>query len=168
MDERLQTLLDRLEIDDLLVRYATAIDARDWSGLDSVFAPDARLDYRSAGGIAGTFTEVRQWLSEVLPIFTSTQHLVVNRAVDIDPDGETARARSIFHNPNRLEVGGEPWLFVVGGCYHDRLARLPAGWRITWRVEETLWWHHPMPGLPATPYPLPEDAFGSEAAPGGP
>jgi len=25
-------------------------------------------------------------------------------------------------------------------------------------VEETLWWHHPMPGLPPTPYPLPEDA----------
>jgi|SRR5271166_1350510 len=159
MDGRLQLLLDRLEIDDLLVRYATAIDARDWVQLESVFAQDARLDYRSAGGIQGTFAEVRQWLSEVLQVFTWTQHLVVNRAVEIDPGGESARARSIFHNPNQLLVEGEPWLFVVGGCYHDRLVRLEAGWRIASRVEETLWWDHPIPGLPPTPYPLPDDAF---------
>jgi hypothetical protein len=159
MDERLQTLLDRIEIDDVLIRYATAIDSRDWAGLGSVFAPEAHLDYRSAGGIAGTFTEVRAWLSEVLPLFTWTQHLVVNRAVEIDPGGETAHARSIFHNPNQLVVKGEPWRFTVGGRYHDRLARLGTGWRITWRVEETLWWDNPMPGLPPVPYPLPEDAF---------
>jgi SnoaL-like domain len=164
VDERLQSLLDRLEIDDLLVRYATAIDFRDWPRLDAVFAPDAHLDYRSAGGIAGTFNEVRQWLSEVLPLFTWTQHLVVNRAVEIDPGGETASARSLFHNPNQLLVDGNPWRFTVGGCYHDRLARLPAGWRITSRVEETLWWDHPMPGLPATPYPLPADAFQERGA----
>jgi hypothetical protein len=159
MDEPLQYLLDRREIDDLLTRYATAIDARQWDGLDSVFTPDAHLDYRSAGGIQGTFTAVRRWLSEVLPLFTWSQHLVVNRAVEIDGDGATARARSIFHNPNGMEVDGEPWLFVVGGCYHDRLVRLPAGWRIASRVEETLWWDHPMPGLPPVPYPLPDDAL---------
>ena len=84
---------------------------------------------------------------------------MVNRAVDIDGDGGTARARSIFHNPNQLVVDGEPWLFVVGGCYHDQLLRSPAGWRIATRVEETLWWDHPMPGLPPVPYPLPDDAF---------
>jgi hypothetical protein len=159
MDAAWRDARDRREIDDLLVRYATAVDSRDWELLDSVFTPDACLDYRSAGGIRGTLTEARQWLSEVLPLFTMTQHLVVNRAVEIDPGGETARSRAIFQNPNQLLVEGEPWLFVVGGCYHDRLVRLPAGWRIALRVEETLWWDHPMPGLPPVPYPVPEDAF---------
>jgi SnoaL-like domain len=159
MDDHLQILMHRFEIDDLLIRYATAIDARDWARLDSVFAADAHLDYRSAGGIAGSFPEVREWLSEVLPIFIWTQHLVVNRAVEVDPSGMKARSRSIFHNPNQLLVDGEPWLFTVGGCYHDRLQRFPVGWRITSRVEEALWWHHPMPGLPRTPYPLPDDAL---------
>ena len=158
MDERIPALVDRLEIDDLLIRYASAIDARDWELLDSVFAPDAHLDYRSAGGIAGTFTEVRRWLSEVLPIFTWTQHLVVNRVIEIDPSETTARSRSIFQNPNQLLVDNEPWLFTVGGCYHDRLQRYPVGWRITTRVEETVWWDHPMPGLPPVPYPLLDDA----------
>jgi 3-phenylpropionate/cinnamic acid dioxygenase small subunit len=150
---------DRLEIDDLLTAYATAVDDRDWDRLDAVFAPDAHLDYRSAGGIHGPYPEVRQWLAQVLPLFTWTQHLVANRSVTIDMSAGTARARSDFHNPNEMVVDGEPWLFVVGGRYHDRLERTPAGWRITHRVEETLWWHHPMPGLPPAPYPLPEDAF---------
>jgi hypothetical protein len=158
MDSRLDLLVARQEIDDLLTAYARAVDDRDWDRLETVFAPDAELDYRSAGGIQGTFPDVRRWLSEVLPLFTWTQHLVVNRSVAIDAGGVTARARSDFHNPNEMVVGGEPWLFVVGGRYHDRLEQLPVGWRIISRVEETLWWHHPMPGLPATPYPLADDA----------
>ena len=93
MEASLQFLLDRREIDDALTRYATAIDARDWTMLDTVFTEDARLDYRSAGGIRGPYPDVRQWLSEVLPIFTWTQHLVVNRAVEIDPAGKTARCQ---------------------------------------------------------------------------
>ncbi len=159
MDRSLETLFDQQEIDELLTVYANAVDDRDWDRLGSVFAPDAQLDYRSAGGIRGGFPEVRQWLSEVLPLFTWTQHLVVNRTVTIEPDGDAARARSDFHNPNEMVIDGQPWLFVVGGRYHDHLRRLSVGWRITRRVEETLWWHHPMPGLPATPYPLPDDAM---------
>lgn len=150
---------DRLAIHDLLVRYATAIDARRWEGLDEVFTSDAILDYRSAGGIRGTFPEVRDWLATVLTVFRWTQHLVVNQAVELRPGADTATARSIFHNPNGAEIGGAPWLFVVGGVYHDRLVRTGHGWRIAHRVEETTWWEHPLPGLPAVPYPVPEDAF---------
>ncbi len=159
MESPLQTVHDHFEIDGLLTAYAQAVDDRAFDRLAAVFAPDAQLDYRSAGGIRGAFPEVRQWLAEVLPLFTWTQHLVANRVITVDTDGDTASARSDFHNPNEMVVDGEPWLFVVGGRYHDRLARLPVGWRITHRVEETLWWHHPMPGLPPTPFPLPDDAF---------
>ena len=59
----------RIDIDDLLTRYATAIDGRDWGLLDTVFIPDAHLDYRSAGGVAGDYPAVRAWLTEVLPVF---------------------------------------------------------------------------------------------------
>ena len=152
-------LVDRLEIDDLLVRYATVIDGRRWDQLGTVFSDDALLDYRSAGGIRGPFPEVTAWLASVLPLFTWTQHLVVNRAVDLEPGADAAASRSSFHNANGAVVDGEPWLFVVGGAYHDRLERTPAGWRIVHRVEETIWWDHPLPGLPPTPYPVPGDAF---------
>ncbi len=159
MSDQLGNLADRREIDDLLVRYATVLDTRRWDELETVFAPDAVLDYRSAGGIRGPLAEVGEWLATVLPFFTWTQHLVVNRAVRLTAGADEATAHSSFYNPNGAVVDGKPWLFVVGGAYHDRLVRSPEGWRIAHRVEETLWWDHPMPGLPATPPPVPDDAF---------
>jgi 3-phenylpropionate/cinnamic acid dioxygenase small subunit len=152
-------LADRREIDDLLVRYATVVDSRTWDEFGRIFTPDAVLDYRSAGGIRGSLAEVREWLSSVLPLFTWTQHLVVNGAVELTPGSDTATSRCVFQNPNGLEIDGKPWLFVVGGAYHDRLVRTEGGWRIAHRVEETIWWDNPLPGLPPTPYPVPDDAF---------
>lgn len=153
-DATLSMLADRVEIDDLLTRYATAIDTGHWDLLDTVFLPDAQLDYRAAGGVAGSYPDVKVWLAEVLPMFQATQHLVLNRAVVLD--GDRARSTAAFLNPNQLMVDGEPWIFTVGGTYHDLLARTEHGWRIARRVEETHWWDRPMPGLPATPPPLAE------------
>ncbi len=73
--------VDRIAIYDLLTHYATLIDSGRFEELDQVFTLDAVLDYRSAGGIRGSFPEVRDWLASVLAAFTWTQHLVVNRAV---------------------------------------------------------------------------------------
>ena len=36
-----ETLADRIAIDDVLTRYATAVDARDWDLYRSVFTADA-------------------------------------------------------------------------------------------------------------------------------
>ncbi len=140
---------DRIAVDDLLTRYATAIDALDWELLDTVFTGEAHLDYRSAGGAEGSYPEVRQWLAEVLPLFDITQHLVVNREFGRRDGG--IHARSCFLNVNRLQVEGKPWQFTVGGRYHDSLVDTPSGWRIAHRIEHTLWWDHPMPGLPDFP-----------------
>ena len=145
---------DRIRMDDLLTRYASAIDHRDWALLDTVFTADAHLDYRTAGGLEGDYPEVRQWLADVLPIFDVTQHLVVNREFEGGDGG--ARARSCFLNVNRLNVEGDPWQFTVGGQYHDRLVRTADGWRIADRIEYTLWWDNPMPGLPEAPYMVPD------------
>ncbi len=143
---------DRLDLDDVLTRYATAIDALDWELLDTVFVPDAHLDYRSAGGIEGRYPEVRQWLADVLPIFEVTQHLVVNRQFRRQDD--EVHARSSFLNINRLTVEGKAWLFTVGGRYVDRFVPTSEGWRIAARVEHTLWWDNPLPGLPEAPFPI--------------
>ncbi len=159
MTETEHLLADRLEIDDVLTRYSTLIDLRRFDELDQVFTHDAVLDYRSAGGIRGPFPVVRDWLASALPGLSWTQHLVTNRAVDLVPGAREAGARSLFYNPNGAEVDGRHWLFVVGGVYHDRFVRTEAGWRICLRVEETLWWDNPLPGLPPVPPPFPSDAF---------
>jgi 3-phenylpropionate/cinnamic acid dioxygenase small subunit len=132
----LADVADRLEIQDLLTRYCRAIDTRAWDLLDTVFTPDATVDYTAAGGVRGSFPEVKAWLAEVLPRFAMTQHLVTNH--DIRVDGDRATSRVYVYNPmgTRNAAGGLD-LFFFGGYYNDRLVRTPAGWRIVERIEET-------------------------------
>jgi SnoaL-like domain len=49
MEMDLQGLHDRLEIHELLARYARGVDSRDWDLWKTVFTPDAVLDYSSVG-----------------------------------------------------------------------------------------------------------------------
>ena len=56
-------LAQRIEVEDLLERYTSCIDAKDWAQLDTVFTPDAILDYSSSGGPpAGPYPEIKAWL----------------------------------------------------------------------------------------------------------
>jgi 3-phenylpropionate/cinnamic acid dioxygenase small subunit len=130
----LQEIADRIEIDDLLTRYATALDAKDWDLFSTCFTTDARIDYSAAGGIAGSLTEVRKWLAEVMAHFPMTQHLVTNREVHVD--GDSATCRSCLFNPMGLPDGDGMMLFFDGGYYRDRLVRTAEGWRIAERIEE--------------------------------
>ena len=50
MSRTLVELSDRWDLQDLVTRYATCIDARDFEGLDRVFTPDARVSYEASGG----------------------------------------------------------------------------------------------------------------------
>ena len=48
----LQALSDKIEINELLTRYARGVDSEDWDLWKSVFTPDAHLDYSSRRGRA--------------------------------------------------------------------------------------------------------------------
>jgi hypothetical protein len=123
---------DRLEIQQLLVDYSTAIDQRRFDDLDNVFTPDAYIDYRELGGTDGPYPEVKKWLSEVLPNFPAYAHMLGNFSVRID--GDTAASRVICFNPMVLGGHKEEILFC-GLWYDDEFVRTPQGWRMTRRVE---------------------------------
>jgi len=129
-------LIDRQEVDDLLIRYATAVDTKDWDLYETCFTQDAFIDYESAGGIKGKLPEVRAWLEKTLVMFPMTQHVVCNRVVEID--GDRGTARSVFYNPMGLpqEDTGQI-LFFDGGYYNDQLVRTQDGWKISQRIEES-------------------------------
>lgn len=132
----LQDICDRLEIEDVLTRYANALDAKDWDAWESCFTADARLDYSAAGGIQGSLSEIREWLARIMPIFPMTQHLVTNKVIEVH--GDTATARTALFNPMGVPDGkGGLSLFFEGGYYRDRLVRTPQGWRIAERIEES-------------------------------
>jgi 3-phenylpropionate/cinnamic acid dioxygenase small subunit len=134
----LQALADRLDIEDVLTRYAWALDSKHFDELDDVFTPDAHIDYTSSGGEAGAYPDVKAWLAKVLPHFPAYQHLVTNKQITID--GDHATSRSEFYNPMVMaKQDGTTSIFFVGGEYHDQLTRTPDGWRITNRVEQSIW-----------------------------
>lgn len=130
---------DYEKIVQLLTRYARAVDTRDWDLYQTVFAPDAVIDYTSSGGIRGTRDEATAWVSKAIEMFSMSQHMVVNH--DIHVDGDTATSHSDFYNPmGRPDATGGLSLLFVGGAYKDRLRRTGDGWVITERVEEMKWW----------------------------
>ena len=134
----LQTLADRLEIDDLLTRYTRAIDTGEWDRLDTVFTPDAEIDYSSTGGIAAGYPDVKAWLSQNLPMFPRRQHVLGQKEVVVDRD--TATVTAYFLNPMILaQPDGSELLWEFGGLYHHRLVRTAGGWRSRRLVEELCW-----------------------------
>lgn len=130
----LKEISDRMEIQDILVRYCTAVDGCDFPLLDSCFSEDAFLDYSVMNGPAGDFPTIRAWLEVSLCHLEAMQHSISNTVYNID--GDRATARTQFRNPNTMRYpDGSLHLFTVGGYYEDELVCTAAGWKIKRRVE---------------------------------
>jgi Cft2 family RNA processing exonuclease len=121
----------RLEIQQILTGYSTAVDSQQFENLDRVFTPDARIDYSATGGIVGDLAEVKAWLAQVLPAFSAYCHLVGNH--DIRVDGDTATTRSLCLNPMQTPDNST---FLLGLWYSDTWILTDDGWRITTRTLE--------------------------------
>jgi ketosteroid isomerase-like protein len=137
MTRSLRELSDRLEIQDLLVDYSYAVDRRDWDALDEVFTPDAVIDFRATGGACGDLGTIKAFLADALAHFSASQHLVA--ASKIELVGDTARGRTMCHNPMVLDGGR---VMFVGLWYVDRFVRTGAGWRIEHRAQELAYFHN--------------------------
>jgi 3-phenylpropionate/cinnamic acid dioxygenase small subunit len=131
----LQDISDRIQIQDLLTRYALAIDTKDWALLDTCFVDDAEVDYTATGGRKGRYPEVKRWLEKALSLFAVTMHCIGNASVELD--GDSARARTYLWNPMGFQKDdGELHWFTVVGHYVDELVRTGEGWRIQKRAQE--------------------------------
>ena len=121
---------DREQIGDLLVRYATGIDSKDWPLFRTCFTDDVRADY----GDIGLWTDgdaITEWMRVTHETMPSTKHLLSNVAIELD--GDTASARSYVHAV--LVVSAEPSVWVDAiGQYDDELVRTGDGWRIRART----------------------------------
>jgi 3-phenylpropionate/cinnamic acid dioxygenase small subunit len=131
----LQEISDRLEINELLVRYSHAVDTQDWEAYARVFTPDATIDYTEMGGPRGDVPSTVEFLRTAMATFLSYQHMVSNTVLSIE--GDTATARTICYNPMVLDRGeGNTHVFFCGLWYRDVIVRTPDGWRIHDRYEE--------------------------------
>lgn len=157
------TVMDRLAIDDLVTGYAIAVDDGDWTAYRALFVPEGRVDYRSAGGIAGSVTDVAGWLAEMMRRFPVRQHLIVNRRIGIElrdggAPGDTATVQADYLNPMRLagphdappgaaadpHSGANPGAsaapnYTCAGRYAFAARRAAEGWRLSEVVVHEKW-----------------------------
>lgn len=135
--DRLAALEDRQAIDDVLHRYAHALDARDWDLLRTCFTTDAVADYLDLGGVNEGVETIVELCSGVLTGLDSSQHLIGSPLATVDGDTATAscylQAQHVFAGAE----GGDHYL--VGGRYDDQLVRTPDGWRIRHRTLHATW-----------------------------
>ena len=97
MTMSIEEISDRLEIQDLFVRYTYALDTQDWDAFDSIFTPDAQIDYTAMGGSVGDLAATMKFLRETMVMFPSYQHMTSSSTIKVT--GDTAEAKTICHNP---------------------------------------------------------------------
>lgn len=122
---------DKAEIAEVLVRYATGIDFKDWALFRSCWTDEVDIDY----GDLGTFTDADQFTELMKQIhggMGQTYHRISNIVVDLDGDRATARSyvRAVL-----MAVPGDSnsWIDALGH-YDDQLTRTADGWKINKRT----------------------------------
>ncbi len=121
---------DRQDISELLVRYATGIDRRDWPLFRTVFTDDCQLDYGEIGSWSGV-DEVTDFMAKVHAMAGHTLHRLSNQAITVEGDKAVARTYvdALIMAGDNQSGGGVNGI----GFYDDEIVRTSEGWRIARR-----------------------------------
>ncbi len=133
-DEELQSLHDRMAIQDVLVTYCRGIDRCDINLLKSVYWPDATDDHGSFNGNAHEFCD------HVIPALKTmhrTMHSITNMYVELE--GHRAKAETYCVAYHSLDGEGGLQDMIVAGRYLDVLEKRMLKWKIAKRVYVMDW-----------------------------
>jgi 3-phenylpropionate/cinnamic acid dioxygenase small subunit len=118
----------RQDIADVLIRYATGIDRRDWDLFRTCFTVDCLVDYGDIGLWHGV-DEVTEWMDRTHREAGHTLHRVTNLAVEATADGAHSRA---YVDAIVMAPDNERGVRAVG-FYDDVLIDTGDGWQIARR-----------------------------------
>jgi hypothetical protein len=139
--DALARLVDRQAIVDVVVRYATGVDRRDWALYESCFTDPCEFDFSGWRGQPAVLLSPAEWAAKVRGTngsFDTTQHLSTNHVVTFEgPDAATCisnmQAQHWFSVARLTALGyaaDEPRWCTLGGFYTNSLVRTGDGWRI--------------------------------------
>jgi 3-phenylpropionate/cinnamic acid dioxygenase small subunit len=124
---------DREEIVAVQLRYARAIDTKDWPLLRTCFTDDITGDYGDIGSWTAA-VDLVTFMEHAHAGMGPTQHLLSNFQVDVA--GDRASSTTYVHSVTVLASHADDWIDTVG-TYEDHLRRGADGWRIADRVFRT-------------------------------
>jgi 3-phenylpropionate/cinnamic acid dioxygenase small subunit len=125
---------DKEQIAEVLIRYATGIDSKDWPLLRSCWTDEIDVDYQQLGRFTSpdALTDVMRQLHENMG---PTYHRLSNFVINVEGDGATVR--SYVHAVLMLQPDDDTnWVDALGH-YDDVFVRTAEGWRINKRVSRT-------------------------------
>ena len=140
IEEQLATLravTDRVEIQETLARYATAVDAGRWELLDDVFVTGAVIDFEANGGLRDEYPAITDYLKSALGGFAAIQHYFMNFLFDVD--GDRANGRFYCFTQMVTIVDGTDRMLADGGYYDASFVRTEGGWRVSDLIGGLAW-----------------------------
>jgi 3-phenylpropionate/cinnamic acid dioxygenase small subunit len=122
---------DKEQITEVLIRYATGIDFKDWALLHTCWTEDVDVDYGEVGRYVGA-DAITGLMEQLHNAMGPTYHRLTNVAIAVD--GDHATARSYVHAVLQAIPEDEASWVEALGHYDDELVRSADGWRIARRV----------------------------------
>jgi 3-phenylpropionate/cinnamic acid dioxygenase small subunit len=122
---------DKAQIADVLIRYATGIDFKDWALFRTCWTDDVDADYGDVGRFSGG-DAITELMTQLHNGMGPTYHRLSNLAITVESDRATAR--SYVHAVlQAIPDDSASWVEALGH-YDDELVRTPQGWRIARRT----------------------------------
>lgn len=123
----------RHDVEDVLIRYATGIDRRDWALFRTCFTDDCDIDYPGIGSWRSA-DEITEWMREVHEPCGHTLHRITNVAVTPTVSGASASA---YVDALVMFADNENGTRAFG-YYDDDFVRTDDGWKIARRRFTTV------------------------------
>jgi SnoaL-like domain len=126
---------DRFALMELLAKYASIPDEKNFDGVFDVFADSVRWDFESIGNgppSMVTPADIKAWLLPGFTGFAATHHAITGHRISVDGDHATIRAH--IHAEHWIDpalAGDGPTCWVAVGFYDDEAVRTIDGWRIS-------------------------------------
>jgi ketosteroid isomerase-like protein len=129
-----EAIADRLAICDVMIKYATSVDALDMDRYATCFTDDVVVTGFGDATFNG-LAEYMPWVTAARNRFGRTQHLLGNQVVVQNGDEATLRT---YVQATHVALNDEDTLIILWGVYHDQLVRTADGWKITHHHLERL------------------------------
>lgn len=148
MDPRLETLLAKNEIEDVVLRYCRGIDRRDFDLVRSCYHADAKDHH---GSFSGGVEEYIAWVDRLTSRYRWSMHFVANVLVEMG-EADLAACETYGVSLHRSDDPRPHMNLATGFRYLDRFERRQGEWRITERtaigewsipIPEAAWWNIP-------------------------
>lgn len=135
MSNTLDTVIDKEDIRDVIMRYARGVDRADSALLKSCYHDDAIEEH--GGAYSGP---AHIYIDGAIPRMRKMgvmAHYICNMSIDLQ--GDRAYVETYVLTFARFEKNGEPWDTLTGGRIVDRFEKRGGEWRIAHRKMTFDW-----------------------------